>query len=233
MRIKNSRESNSPPFQDSPGRAGAQETRQDGAAVEAVIFPDAPALQERSLDAWRRLCLTCRRCSLRQEAKGVVFGEGNPRAQILFVGEGPGGEEDKLGRPFVGAAGQLLDRILAAANLAREEVYIANVVKCRPPGNRQPRKEEIEACLPLLQRQIELIDPAIIVCLGAVASRALIRPDFPITRERGCWQELDNRMLMPTFHPAALLRDPGKKKAVWEDIQLVVKLYTQICGEES
>ena len=160
----------------------------------------------------------------------MVFGEGNPHAAIMFVGEGPGGEEDKLGRPFVGAAGQLLNRILTAAGLAREDVYIANVVKCRPPGNRQPQREEIAACLPLLQRQIMLIDPLIIVCLGAVAAQALIRPDFAITKERGRWHELGKRLVMPTFHPAALLRDPHKKKAVWEDMQQVVKLHNQISG---
>ena len=200
---------------------------------EPPLFPGVAVETVDSLEKWCRLCLTCSRCSLREGANGVVFGEGNPRAHILFVGEGPGGEEDKLGRPFVGAAGQLLNRILDAAALKRDEVYIANVVKCRPAGNRQPKPDEIATCLPLLQRQIALIDPAIIVCLGAVASRTLIRPDFLITRERGHWHELDNRMLMPTFHPAALLRDPGKKKAVWEDMQQVVKLYTQIRLEES
>ena len=206
--------------------------------VNTVLPPEHPLFHRLaaetvdSLEKCHRLCLTCSSCSLRKGASGVVFGEGNPRAHILFVGEGPGSEEDKLGRPFVGAAGQLLNRILAAAALQREEVYIANVVKCRPPGNRQPKHDEIATCLPLLQWQIALIDPAIIVCMGAVASRSLIRPDFMITRERGHWFELDNRMLMPTFHPAALLRDPGKKKAVWEDMQQVLKLYTQIRQEE-
>ena len=204
-----------------------------GLSLESSLLPGVTAETVASLEEWCRLCLTCSRCSLRKGASGVVFGEGNPRAHILFVGEGPGGEEDKLGRPFVGAAGQLLDRILAAAALAREDVYIANVVKCRPPGNRQPKQDEIATCLPLLQRQINLIDPAIIVCMGAVASRTLIRSDFSITRERGHWHELEDRMLMPTFHPAALLRDPRKKKAVWEDMQQVIKLYGQIYREES
>lgn len=211
-----------------PAQPGMQETGKAGTASQGSFVP-TPGPP--SLEAWHRFCLACKRCPLRQGARGVVFGEGNPEASIMFVGEGPGADEDKLGRPFVGAAGQLLDRILAAAGLLRQDVYIANVVKCRPPANRVPHREEIEACLPLLQGQIELIDPPIIVCLGSVASRALIRPDFAITRERGYWYELDNRLVMPTFHPAALLRDPGKKKAVWEDIQLVVKLYTQICRE--
>jgi DNA polymerase len=158
---------------------------------------------------------------LRRGASGVVFGEGNPQAEIMFIGEGPGAEEDRQGRPFVGAAGQLLDRILAAAGWSRSEIYIANIVKCRPPGNRQPQREEIETCLPLLQKQIELIAPRIIVCLGAVAGKALIKPDFFITRERGKWFKIGNIMVMPTFHPAALLRDPQKKKPVWEDIKQV------------
>lgn len=174
-----------------------------------------------SLEEWRAFCLRCRRCSLRRGASGVVFGEGNPQAEIMFIGEGPGAEEDRQGRPFVGAAGQLLDRILAAAGWSRSEIYIANIVKCRPPGNRQPQREEIETCLPLLQKQIELIAPRIIVCLGAVAGKALIKPDFFITRERGKWFKIGNIMVMPTFHPAALLRDPQKKKPVWEDIKQV------------
>ncbi len=186
-----------------------------------------------SLEEWRDLCLQCQRCFLRQGAGGVVFGEGNPRAEIMFIGEGPGAEEDRLGRPFVGAAGQLLERILAAAGWQRNDVYIANIVKCRPPGNRQPQREEIDTCFPLLQKQVELIDPGIIVCLGAVASKALINPNISITRERGCWHKIGERMLMPTFHPAALLRDPGKKRPVWEDIQQVMALHRKISQEET
>jgi len=181
-----------------------------------------------SLEEWREACLKCRRCSLCQGARGVVFGEGNPRAQIMFVGEGPGAEEDRLGRPFVGAAGQLLDRIIAAAGWQREEVYIANVVKCRPPGNRQPLKDEIDSCLPLLEKQVQLINPRIIVCLGAIAAKALIRPSFSITRERGCWHQQGSRMIMPTFHPAALLRDPAKKRPVWEDIKQVMAMQRKL-----
>lgn len=181
-----------------------------------------------SLEQWRDFCLQCRRCHLRREAGSVVFGEGNPRAEIMFIGEGPGAEEDRQGRPFVGTAGQLLDRILAAAGWSRGEVYIANIVKCRPPGNRQPQRDEIEACFPLLQKQVELIDPLIIVCLGAVASKTLIKPDFFITRERGSWHKIGNRMVMPTFHPAALLRDPRKKRPVWEDIKQVMAAHKKM-----
>lgn len=182
-----------------------------------------------SLDELRELCLNCRRCPLRKGATNVVFGEGDPHAGIMFIGEGPGGEEDKMGRPFVGAAGKLLDRIIAAAGWKREEVYIANVVKCRPPGNRNPLQEEIEVCYPLLEKQIELIDPQIIVTLGAVSAKVLLGSwNLYITRERGKWHQFGNRMLMPTFHPAALLRDPAKKRPVWEDIKQVMALYNEI-----
>ena len=181
-----------------------------------------------SLEEWSDFCLQCSRCPLRQKANNVVFGEGNPRAEIMLIGEGPGAEEDRQGRPFVGAAGGLLDRIFAAAGWSRDEVYIANIVKCRPPGNRQPQKEEIEACLPLLEKQIELIDPRIIICLGAVAAKVLIKPGFLITRERGNWHKIGGRMVMPTFHPAALLRDPGKKRPVWEDIKKVMAMHKEI-----
>lgn len=170
-------------------------------------------------------CLECARCALRGGCRQVVFGDGNPRAGLLLVGEGPGADEDRLGKPFVGAAGQLLTRILQAVNLSREELYITNVVKCRPPGNRVPAPAEITACLPYLQEQIRLINPAIIVCLGAVATRTLIGQDTPVTRLRGRWQERGGRLLMPTYHPAALLRDPSKKRPVWEDFQQVEIYY--------
>lgn len=185
-----------------------------------------------SLEEWKKVCLTCRRCSLREGANGVVFGEGDPRARLIFIGEGPGEDEDRLGRPFVGKAGRLLNRILEAAGLEREEVFIANIVKCRPPRNRAPQREEIETCLPLLEKQIELIDPPLLVCLGAVAAKALLRPDFSITRERGGWNEFRGRLLMPTFHPAALLYDPSKKKPVWEDILQVMDRYRKIGPKE-
>ncbi len=183
------------------------------------------------LQEWKNFCLQCRRCSLRKGARNIVFGEGSPDARIMFIGEGPGGEEDRLGRPFVGAAGELLDRIFAASALKRQEIYIANIVKCRPPGNRTPQKDEVQACLPLLIRQIEIIDAPILVCLGAVASRALISPDIAITTQRGSWHQIEGRHIMPTFHPAALLRDPRKKKAVWEDMQEVMKKYRKLFPE--
>jgi uracil-DNA glycosylase family 4 len=141
--------------------------------------------------------------------------------RLCFVGEGPGREEDKQGRPFVGAAGQLLDRILVSVGLDRGEVYITNVVKCRPPGNRMPNPDEVEACSPYLYAQIRKINPSIIVCLGALAARTLIDKNARITRIRGEWHEKDGILIMPTFHPAALLRDPSKKRPVWEDMKKV------------
>lgn len=163
----------------------------------------------------------CQACSLGKARKNTVSGEGNINARIMFVGEGPGAQEDEQGRPFVGAAGQLLGRMLASINLTREQVYIANIVKCRPPGNRVPLPEEAQACLPFLRAQVSLIRPGIIVCLGATAARAIISPDLRITRERGIWVERKGFWLMPTYHPSALLRDVSKKKEAWLDFQAI------------
>jgi DNA polymerase len=151
----------------------------------------------------------------------VVFGEGSQNAAAIFVGEGPGETEDQLGRPFVGRAGQLLDKILVASGFSRNEVYIANVVKCRPPDNRLPSPDETEACLPWLRAQIRLIRPRIVVCLGAAATQVLIDARLRITTARGKWFERDGLRLIPTFHPAALLRDMSKKLPVWEDMKKI------------
>lgn len=155
----------------------------------------------------------------------MVFGEGDFSTRLLLVGEGPGADEDRIGRPFVGRAGQLLDRILEAADIRREDVYITNVVKCRPPSNRLPFQPEVDACLPYLQAQIELINPEMILCLGALATRTLIDKKAAITKVRGQWREKDGRRIIATFHPAALLRDPAKKKPAWEDIKEVMAIY--------
>jgi DNA polymerase len=151
----------------------------------------------------------------------VVFGEGDPDATILLLGEGPGRTEDELGRPFVGTAGQLLDKILLAVGFSREEVYITNTVLCRPPGNRSPLPEEVAACRVWLDERLAVMDPRIIVCLGASAAQALIGSDLRITRDRGRWYRRGGARVMPTFHPAALLRDPSKKRDVWEDMKAV------------
>ena len=170
----------------------------------------------------------CTRCPLRVNATQVVFADGNPDADLMLVGEGPGSEEDKQGVPFVGAAGQLLNRILEAAEIERSEVYIANVVKCRPPGNRLPQKDEVAACLPFLLRQIEIVSPKILVCLGSLATQTLIGPDSRVSSVRGNWHSRGEMRIMPTFHPAALLRDPAKKRPVWEDMKQVRDVYRQI-----
>ncbi len=179
------------------------------------------------LQQLKEVCLQCRRCGLRENARGVVFGEGDARAKIMFVGEAPGADEDRLGRPFVGAAGQLLDKILAAAGLDRKKVYITNVAKCRPPGNRLPKKEEAEACFPYLIRQIELIQPRLIVCLGTLATQYLVYREARVTVLRGQIFEKGGIKIIPTYHPAALLRDPAKKKLVWQDFQRIRELSEQ------
>lgn len=171
----------------------------------------------------------CQRCNLAEGRTNIVFGRGNPQAKIMLIGEGPGKDEDLQGQPFVGAAGQLLDKILAAAEIKPEDVYIANVVKCRPPNNRVPNKREASACLPWLWQQIEFIRPPIIVLLGSVALQNLISPDARITKMRGQWlQSKSGIKIMPTFHPAALLRDPSKKRPAWEDFQKVRDEYKKL-----
>lgn len=183
-----------------------------------------------SLEELQKMAGNCARCGLRSGCSGVVFGEGNPEARLMLIGEGPGADEDRLGRPFVGKAGQLLDKILAAIGLERfKHVFIANVVKCRPPGNRAPRSNEAELCLPWLYRQIELIAPRIIVLLGSTALQNLIEPDARITSMRGKWLVSKSGIkIMPTYHPAALLRDTSKKRPVWEDFQKIRDEYLKV-----
>lgn len=180
----------------------------------------------------REACLNCGRCKLRAGASQVVFGRGNPEAEILFVGEAPGKQEDEMGQPFVGAAGKLLDKIFTAAGINSQDVYITNVAKCRPPANRFPQPEEIEACRPYLEAQIKYINPLIIVCLGALATKTLINPAARITRIRGQWFEKNGVKILPTFHPAALLRDPSKKRPVWEDFQELMRVYREMTSRQ-
>ncbi len=163
----------------------------------------------------------CEKCGLCRGRKHAVPGEGNVHSPLLFVGEGPGAQEDATGRPFVGAAGQLLDRMLAAIGLVREQVYIANVVKCRPENNRVPTPDEAAACLPHLRAQVALIRPQLIVCLGATPARYLMGEEVRVTRDRGKWVERKGVRMMCTFHPAALLRDETKKRPAWEDFQAI------------
>ncbi len=172
----------------------------------------------------------CNRCGLRSGCRGVVFGEGDPSTGLMLVGEGPGATEDQLGRPFVGRAGELLDRILEAAGFRRESVYITNVVMCRPPGNRVPGDGEIASCMPWLIAKLKLIQPKIVVCLGATATRALVHPKARITQVRGKWHDAGGYQVMPTYHPAALLRDPSKKRPAWEDFKMIRDRYREIFG---
>jgi len=165
----------------------------------------------------------CQRCNLCRERNRIVFGVGNPDADLVLVGEGPGREEDLKGEPFVGEAGRLLDRILAAMNLRREDVYICNVVKCRPPRNRDPAPDEISTCEPFLQKQLAAIRPQVIVALGKFAAQTLLQSNTAISRLRGRWSVYHDIPLMPTYHPAYLLRNPLGKREVWEDMKQVMK----------
>ena len=166
----------------------------------------------------------CTRCRLhKQGRKQIVFGVGNPRAQLMFIGEAPGADEDEQGEPFVGRAGQLLNNMIKAMGLQREDVYIANIIKCRPPGNRTPERDECETCSPFLMRQIAAIKPAVIVALGAVAAKTLLAINAPIGELRGHWYDFRSTKLAVTYHPAFLLRDPRQKKEAWKDLQMVMR----------
>jgi len=164
---------------------------------------------------------TCQRCRLWKGRTQVVFGVGNPRARVVFVGEAPGAEEDRQGEPFVGRAGQLLNAMLRACGLARQEVYIANIVKCRPPGNRDPEDDEAASCLPFLRRQLALIGPEVVVLLGRVAARHLLGITAPISSYRGRFRRWEGMDVLATFHPAYLLRNPQAKRESWEDLKLL------------
>jgi uracil-DNA glycosylase len=166
----------------------------------------------------------CTRCRLsKQGRKQIVFGVGNPRADLMFIGEAPGADEDERGEPFVGRAGQLLTNMIKAMGLSREEVYIANIIKCRPPGNRTPERDECETCSPFLMRQIEAVAPKAIVALGAVAAKTLLAINAPMSELRGRWYDFRGTKLAVTYHPAFLLRDPRQKKETWKDLQMVMK----------
>lgn len=179
------------------------------------------------LESIRERIGDCRRCSLCESRTNLVFGEGSPAARLMFVGEGPGADEDREGRPFIGRAGQLLSRMIRAMGMERSEVYIANVVKCRPPGNRDPEQLEIEKCFPFLQAQIEAIAPEVIVGLGRIAVSSLLGRKISLTRIRGNFQHFNNIPLMPTYHPAFLLRKEGDRKwkaEAWEDLKKVMAI---------
>jgi uracil-DNA glycosylase family 4 len=185
--------------------------------------PAAAAGKPLALEEIRQELENCPRCQLYPGATQWVFGEGAPDARLMFIGEAPGADEDRQGVPFVGAAGQVLNNLLNKLGLRREEVYITNVVKSRPPGNRDPEPDEIAACLPFLEKQIQAIRPRVIVTLGRIASQALLRNKDPITRVRGRWQKYGKIQVMPTFHPSYLLRFPKERHKTWDDMQQVME----------
>lgn len=210
-----------------------EELRESG--VDALPYAEpatgAPVLsgteasngQSEGLGEIRTELLDCGRCALGATRTNLVFGVGNPRARVVFVGEAPGRDEDLKGEPFVGEAGQLLTKIIQAMGFARDDVYICNVLKCRPPNNRNPQPDEIEQCEPFLLRQVRAVGPEVIVCLGTFATHTLLKTREPISKLRGQFHDYHGIPLMPTFHPAFLLRNPGMKREVWSDVQQVMK----------
>ena len=191
-----------------------------------IMAKTAPTAPVESVDSLEKVGLElqgCQRCKLCTGRKTIVVGEGNAQAQLVFVGEGPGEQEDLKGRPFVGRAGELLDRMILAIGLKRSDVYIANVVKCRPPGNRNPEYDEISACSPFLYRQLDVIRPKVVVALGKFAAQTLLQTDQRISALRGKFHAYRGAKLMPTFHPAYLLRNPDSKREAWSDLQQVAR----------
>ena len=186
------------------------------------LFEAIDRVENDTLERIREDLGECTRCRLHEQRNKIVFGAGNPRAELVFVGEGPGHDEDVQGLPFVGRAGKLLTQMIEAMGLQREQVYICNVVKCRPPENRKPEDDEVATCSPYLYRQLDVIAPKAIVCLGATAVQALLKTKDSISRFRGTWIDYRNTKLMATYHPAYLLRNPAAKSEVWKDLQKVM-----------
>ncbi len=191
--------------------------------LEKSRLADSLTANAISLEDVRMQLGDCRRCPLGIRRTNLVFGEGNYQADLVFVGEAPGADEDREGRPFVGRAGQLLTKIIDAMGLTRQDVYICNILKCRPPGNRNPEPREIEACEPFLVKQLQAISPRAICALGTFAAKTLLKKEVPITALRGRFHTYEGIKVMPTFHPAYLLRNPSAKKQVWEDVQIIMK----------
>lgn len=180
-----------------------------------------------SLEALKKKCEKCNRCEIAKTRTNCVFGVGNENAKLMFIGEAPGENEDLTGVPFVGRAGQLLDKFLMAVDIKREDVYIANILKCRPPKNRDPLPEEEDRCIEYLREQVALINPRVIVCLGRISAMRLIKPDFKITKEHGMWFKKGNYLITAVYHPAALLRDPRKKEDMLIDMQKIKEKLTE------
>ena len=192
------------------------------AEPEPAKLEEQPPFPDFDMSRLQSEAMACERCELHSTRNTVVFGVGNENADLMFVGEAPGADEDRQGEPFVGRAGQLLTKIIEAMGFTRDGVYIANVIKCRPPGNRNPKPIEIETCEPFLLKQVELIQPKVICALGSFAAQALLRTDEKISRLRGRFHDYHGSKLMPTYHPAFLLRNPHSKREVWEDMKKVM-----------
>jgi len=203
------------------GLEGAEEPIQEGFALTSPS-------NFGSLEEHREAICNCQECPLGQTRNKFVYGAGNPNADLMFVGEAPGADEDRLGEPFVGRAGQLLDKILAAIEFTRDDVYIANILKCRPPGNRDPQPDEMARCFPYLREQVSLIKPKLICALGRIAAQALLQTTTPLGRLRGKWHEYAGVPMMVTYHPAALLRFQSYKKDTWADMQMLKARYDRL-----
>jgi uracil-DNA glycosylase family 4 len=217
-----------PPMRIAPGVMGKAAAAAKAApeplpvAPGLTLFEAADRVENDSLEKIKEYIGDCRRCRLCERRSTIVFGDGHPRAELMFIGEGPGHDEDVQGLPFVGRAGKLLTQMIEAMGLARKDVYIANVVKCRPPENRTPEKDEVATCSAFLHRQIDVIRPKVIVCLGGVAAQTLLNTNRSISHFRGEWLEFRGARLLATYHPAYLLRNPNAKGDVWKDLQKVM-----------
>jgi len=195
---------------------------------ENIAFPDEPWVSCQSLNDLNKIICPCLKCPLGHTRTNFVFGVGNPHAEVMFVGEAPGADEDAQGEPFVGRAGQLLNKILDAVKLKREDVYICNILKCRPPNNRDPEPTEMETCTPYLHKQIELMQPKFIICLGRIAGQWLLQTKDSLTALRGRIHDFAGKKLIITYHPAALLRNPNWKLPAWEDMKMFRKAYDEM-----
>lgn len=207
----------------SPSAISGSSAQDPGMAHAPALFRALDSILGDTLERISADIGECTRCKLHRHRNKIVFGAGNPKAELMFIGEGPGHDEDIKGLPFVGRAGQLLTQMIEAMGLSREEVYIANVVKCRPPENRTPEKDEVSTCMPFLLRQISAIQPKAIVCLGNCAAQALLNTNKPISRFRGEWCDYHGSRMLATYHPAYLLRNPNAKADVWADLKKVMK----------
>jgi len=201
----------------------ADASRRSGTAPQPM--PGEPWVASQTLDDLNRDICTCLKCPLGQTRTKFVFGVGNPKAGVMFIGEAPGADEDAKGEPFVGRAGQLLNKIIEAVELRREEVYICNILKCRPPNNRDPQPSEMETCTPYLAKQIELVGPKFIICLGRISAQWLLQTNASLTSLRGKVHEYRGARMIVTYHPAALLRNPNWKRPAWDDMKMFKELY--------